>query len=520
MRIKALIFIIITGLSSELREAAAQTSAEVLKAVENIPLPYEDGIADPNKVLDETVRDQLRDRIHRISSSLTLNREGRIAAASGRNDGCCSENETEDNKQEAEDNDNTEFPIQIAVAIMEQLDLVNENQIDKDNIDTEEIAKQFVMELHNSWGIGREITSRDGENSPQKMHIGGTGVLVFLGVRDRIIYISVGGALEHILTAGQLNRVIAEVMGAHLKQGNYGLGLTKGIDAIAELLVNYEEPVLDSEGNEPENWTEAFLVFAFGFGFLYGRNKRKQEERIYAKAAAQLSELDRARAEVLQGSYQQTASCPICLEDFSSTKCGSDGHPVQLLRCGHIFDKTCYDKWVSSGKGDVTKCPVCRADVGIGHEDSPICHEVEHSLSEGDHTPLSDDTSRENNDLQLEDLPTSEREGDSSNNSSISNPIDIRHNEQQMNINIRYQLDRMFRLERLSELYPRYITSDAVTRWNSSSFDGSLVDDPTFRSRNPTSTRNAPSSVSNTMETVGECVFDSGTSSAVTGGRF
>ena len=89
-----------------------------------------------------------------------------------------------------------------------------------------------------------------------------------------------------------------------------------------------------------------------------------------------------------------------------------------------------------------------------------------------------------------------------------------------MNINIRYQLDRMFRLERLSELYPRYITSDAVTRWSSSSFHGSLVDDPTFRSRNPTSTRNAPSSVSNTMETVGECVFDGGTSSAVTGGRF
>ena len=99
MRIKALIFIIITGLSLELREAAAQASAEVLKAVENIPLPYEDGIADPNKVLDETVRDQLRDRIHQISSSLTLNCEGRIAAASGRNDGCCSDNKTEDNKQ-------------------------------------------------------------------------------------------------------------------------------------------------------------------------------------------------------------------------------------------------------------------------------------------------------------------------------------------------------------------------------------------------------------------------------------
>ncbi len=520
MRIEALTLIIISVLSIELGKAAAKTCSEVLKAVENIPVPY-DGISDPDNALDQTVKEKLRDRIHRISSSLTINREGRVASASESNGECRNENAMDNKKEEEIENiDDDDFPVQIVVAIVEQLDLETETNLDEDNMNAEELAKQFVMELHNSWGIGREITSDNGEGSTKHLHIGGTGVLVFLGIRDRILYISVGGALKHILTPGQLNRVIAEIMGPDLKRANYGLGLTKGIDAIAELLVKYEEPVSDLETNDPENWKQVFLVLVFVFGFLYGRNKRRQEERLYAKAAAQLSELDRARAEVLQGSYQRTTSCPICLEDFASTQCGSDGHPVQLLRCGHVFDKTCYEKWISSGKGDVTKCPVCRADVGIGREDPLICQEVDHSLSEGYQTPRSDDITRDNDDLHLEDVPTSEIEGGSSNESSIPNENDIRHNEPQMNVNIRYQVDRIFRLERLSELYPRYITPDAVTRWSSSSFDGSLVEDPSFRCRNPTSTRNVPSSASNTKDTNGGCVFDGGTSSGVTGGTF
>merc|ERR1712070_285607 len=50
---------------------------------------------------------------------------------------------------------------------------------------------------------------------------------------------------------------------------------------------------------------------------------------------------------------------------------------------------------------------------------------------------------------------------------------------------IQYRIDRNFRLERLSQLYPRYITPDTLTRWRSPTFNGSLVSDRTFTDRNP-----------------------------------
>lgn len=102
--------------------------------------------------------------------------------------------------------------------------------------------------------------------------------------------------------------------------------------------------------------------------------------------------------------YQISEQCPICLEPFdwipekgTCTDCsnsdvgsmsptpdkrkyqkhhksvdsldiptvGSDDRPIKLLRCGHIFDMTCWQTWVDSGTcGNPWICPVCRQDVG------------------------------------------------------------------------------------------------------------------------------------------------------------
>ena len=44
---------------------------------------------------------------------------------------------------------------------------------------------------------------------------------------------------------------------------------------------------------------------------------------------------------------------------------GNDDRPIKLLRCGHIFDMTCWQTWVDSGTGgNPWICPVCRQDVG------------------------------------------------------------------------------------------------------------------------------------------------------------
>lgn len=507
MKIAVLLCIIFTILSLELGEAAGKACSEgLLKAlVESIPIPL-DGIADPNTILDQTTKQELRDIIHQTNSSLKISREGRVAVALGRSGG--STKNAVEAETKIEDITDAQFPVQIVVTIVEELDVALKNTLVETDIDVEEIARRFATKLHNSWGIGREITSHNGEDTPKELHLGGTGVLVFLSIRDRVAYISVGGALEHILTSGRLYRVITDVMGADLKKANYGPGLTKGIGAIVQLLVDNEEPS-SSEKNMPDSWNQLFVVLIFGFCFLHSRNKRRRELRQFAKAASQLSELDRARAELLQGSYQETTSCPICLEDFASKQCGSDGHPIQLLRCGHVFDKTCYEKWISSGNGDITKCPVCRADVRIGRDDPPLQQEVDYSSFD------------ETSDQQLGDLTSVESEGDRTNNES-NIPNEIRNVEPQMSINIQYRQDRLFRLERLSELYPRYITSDTVTRWSSPSFQGLLVDDPSFRSRNPSSRQ---TTIEENIDRGGSngrgcAIFDGGTSSGGAGATF
>ena len=87
--------------------------------------------------------------------------------------------------------------------------------------------------------------------------------------------------------------------------------------------------------------------------------------------------------------------CPICLESFDLTPgkepdtymssldkneqrpkqmkrvdsygiplIGTDEEPVKMLRCGHIFDSSCWSMWVDSGQGNPFICPVCRQDVG------------------------------------------------------------------------------------------------------------------------------------------------------------
>lgn len=495
------------------------TRSTILEAVKSIQIPY-DGIADPNKILGQSAKENLADKLHRYSSYLTVNEKGRIATTSTKNENSY---DTKDNKQRNADIDNAEFPVQIAVAIVEEMYFGDDEIHGENDVDIEEIAGQFATSLHNKWGIGQEIIPTDRDDSTGNNSGGGTGVLVFLSIRDRVVFISVGGALDHLLTSGRIDRIIRNDMRADLKQANYEAGLTKGIDAIVELLEKGEEPSVFEKISDTffssNTFAFVWILFVVGSGAFQQWN-RQREQRIYAKVAVRLSELDRARAEVLRGSYQRTKSCPICLEDFSSTTVGSDGHPIQLLRCGHVFDKTCYQEWVSSGCGDVTKCPVCRADVGLSSDDVPATSTTESTMdnanagSEGNDDPNDGSSSNDGAVSGFED-----NIGNDNNNLAESTSDNNTH------MITFYQRDRNFRLERLSELYPRYVTVNAVTRWSSPTFSGSLVQDLSFRNRDPAVTENARRCCSeygssNGSDHRGGSTFGGGTSAGGKGGRF
>lgn len=52
------------------------------------------------------------------------------------------------------------------------------------------------------------------------------------------------------------------------------------------------------------------------------------------------------------------------VDSFGLPLVGTDDKPIKMLRCGHIFDLSCWTTWVDAGAGDPFKCPVCRQDVG------------------------------------------------------------------------------------------------------------------------------------------------------------
>eukprot|EP00536_Pseudo-nitzschia_multiseries_P000306 jgi/Psemu1/321528/estExt_fgenesh1_pg.C_40044 len=351
--------------------AEPPTKRTISEAVEQIQVP-QDGISDASGILNEAAKRNIAEKLLRYSSELAVT--GPEQAVGTRMASCeqTGSNANANSDKNAECNKDV-YPIQIAVAIVDELGILNDSDGDGDGDGDEDqgddfidkTAGKFATGLHNSWGIGHEIPITN-ESEFDSSGGGGTGVLVFLSIHDRIVFISVGGALRRILTNGRIDRIIRDDMRSELKRANYEQGLINAIDEIAELLEKGEEPSMSETiwdwlfvNKELLTWISAI----FGLK-CFQRWKRRREQRIYAKAATRLSELDLARAEALRGSYCQATNCPICLEDFQSTKVGSDGHPVQLLRCGHVFDKTCFEEWVSSGRGNVTKCPVCRADVG------------------------------------------------------------------------------------------------------------------------------------------------------------
>jgi len=515
---------------------SSTTRSIIFGAIESIDIPY-DGIADEVNILSKSFKNSLSEKLLRHSSDLAVNSQGRIVTTT-----TGSSNGSKDKNQRVIETKSGQSSIQIAVAIVETMGPLNKETICNNDMDIEEIAGQFATSLHNKWGIGEDITLVDKEDRTEIKSGGGTGVLVFLSILDRVVFISVGGALDRVLTNGRIDRIIKNTMRTELQKANYELGLTKGIDAIVETLKDGEKPSLFEKVQEKGFSTNnisilIWVIFVIGNGVV--KRLQRQRERLYAKAATQLSKLDESCAEARRGSFQPTTSCSICLQDFLSTNVGSDGHPVQLLRCGHVFDKTCYQKWISSGCGDITRCPVCRLDVGLSSNDlsaSLTDRNVDiHtfnaiSVSDGDGDPNDSNSININSPhgavSNTDDITFKFEDSIADDNISIAE----RSFDSTSHAMTPYQTDRVFRLERLSELYPSYITTDIMERWRSSTFNGSLEWDLSFRNKDPSILRNnscCPSSIDDSEHSIHrdsyqrvDCNFGGGTSAGGKGGRF
>jgi uncharacterized membrane protein YgcG len=341
-------------------------------------------------------------------------------------------------------------------------------------------AETFARYVHDDWGVG--VKTHD---------CGGAGILLFLSTRDRAIFISRGQALEDTLVDRRLDQVI-DNMRDFLKSQRYDDAILTALDDMRQFI----------EQGPPTMWENSMHLFTTTIfpilltcgllgSFVMSAWKERMQKREYAKVRSQLSEIDRARAEALQGKYSVT-SCPICLEDFEKhteqggvvTK-GSDGQPIKLLRCGHCMDETCWAEWVNSGSGDVTKCPICQQD--IGGDDA--------SIGGHNHNIINN----RNNQAQ-------HRQQD----------IQHRHQDDENRFMRQYRMERNFRLARLGYRYPQLVRQAQIRRWSQPTYDGSLTRDPSFVQSNP-SARTAPTSVSGSRSGAG---FGGSSSGGGRGGRW
>ncbi len=225
-----------------------------------------------------------------------------------------------------------------------------------------------------------------------------SGILIFLSIQDRVCFISAGPAVSPVLPWWRLERVVSD-MKPDLHRGLYGEAILGAIVDMA-IMIQAGSPTMSERLIDFISRFGIVLAFAF-FTFVFaawGEFRDRRNRWQYAESRSQMNNSEKEKARQLQRDYNIN-ECPICLEPFKpgnmvtsltedhndrehpdqdsssaafddqvagdlkriDSYCiptvGSDGLPLKILRCGHVFDQTCWKCWVSSGQGNPCICP-------------------------------------------------------------------------------------------------------------------------------------------------------------------
>lgn len=316
---------------------------------------------------------------------------------------------------------------EIAVAIVSKMDLPDilhefsfytfEDEDDMIN----DAAQYFASYLHNAW-FGRDGTNGGGgagestkqgegcEDQDYNVRNEANGILIFISVADRVCFISSGNAIASVLPWWRLERVVSG-MKDDMRSGDYFHAISSAIDDIA-LLLDEGPPTMSEKTVDFLRRFGVVLLFSSITFFLAicgeYRDRRKRYEQ--AEFLSEMDDVERDKARILQREFK-TDSCPICLESFHNVKegtsrgldrgmtrfdsygiptKGNDGKEIKILRCGHIFDYTCWRCWITSSScGDPGICPVCRSNITKRQrerDDESDVHEMMSNNNEEVHT--------------------------------------------------------------------------------------------------------------------------------------
>ena len=185
--------------------------------------------------------------------------------------------------------------------------------------------------------------------------------------------------------------------------------------------------------------------------------------------------------------HQQEGMSPNTNQPTGSTRMmGSDQLPLMLLRCGHVFDTTCLEEWVSTGRSKINKCPICQHDVGAPPVQSTSCSGTISDSSNIVSTPTTNEnidtaTSSSYNYQATEPLVVSPIAATDQSHSSSTDP----ESRETTRVYTQYIRERNFRLEQLWYWHPRYIRPHQISRWTQINYDQPLASDPSFLAKYP-----------------------------------
>lgn len=164
------------------------------------------------------------------------------------------------------------------------------------------LAKEYAVFLHNKWGIG----DKEKQN----------GILIFLSILDRVVYISHGNGFSKQLNSNIIDLLINH-MKPYLKQEKYAQALQSVILEIDLLINDSEKSSIQKQAIfrsrfETVFWIGIAIVVLW---FFYSSYKSNRHESNLKKGEKALDKLMKDISNESDNKFQFT-SCPICLEDF------------------------------------------------------------------------------------------------------------------------------------------------------------------------------------------------------------
>lgn len=113
--------------------------------------------------------------------------------------------------------------------------------------------EDFTIRVVDQWQLGQE----DQDN----------GVLIFVSVDDRRLRIEVGYGLEHVLTDAMSGRILDGAIAPSFREGDFGGGMERGVDAVVALISGEGEPPPARERRD-DGIPGCFVVFFFLLFFV------------------------------------------------------------------------------------------------------------------------------------------------------------------------------------------------------------------------------------------------------------